>query len=216
VRFEQKVRFGDESGLRAQIGVVQTSETQPYEASAAYVEPARPGIEGRFELYHGSEGGRRIEIAPGFHTSISHVEGISVPSRLFSLDWFARPWQKLEFSGAFFTGENVGPLGGVQPGFTIFGPHYAIPVHSNGGWAQLAVPITSRLTFHLFSGLEDDRSADLQSGEIARNWMSGTNLFYRLAPNVLLGLEASQVRTTYVGTGYILNNHYDLALAYLF
>jgi hypothetical protein len=215
VRFEQKVRFGDESGLRAQIGVVQTSETQPYESSGAYVQPARPGVEGRFELYHGSEGGRRIEIAPGFHTSVSHVEGISVPSRVFSLDWFARPWQKLEFSGAFFTGQNVGPLGGVQPGFTISGPLHAIPVHSNGGWAQLALPVTSHLTFHLFSGLEDDRSADLLSGEIARNWMSGANLFYRLAPNVLLGLEASQVRTTYT-TGYILNDHYDLALAYLF
>ena len=216
VRFEQKVRFGDESGLRAQIGVVQTSETQPYEASAAYVEPARPGIEGRFELYHGSEGGRRIEIAPGFHTSVSHVEDISVRSRIFSLDWFARPWQKLEFTGAFFTGQNVGPLGGVQPGFTIFGPLNAVPVHSNGGWAQLAFPVTSRLTFHLFSGLEDDRAADLLSGEIARNWMTGANLFYRLAPNVLLGLEGSQLRTTYINSGYRLNDHYDLALAYLF
>jgi hypothetical protein len=80
VRFEQKVRFGDESGLRAQIGVVQTSEGKPYDASTAYVEPARPGVEGRFEFYQGAEGGRRIEIAPGFHTSVSHVEGISVPS----------------------------------------------------------------------------------------------------------------------------------------
>lgn len=216
VRFEQKVHFGDKSGLRAQIGVVQTSEIQPYQATGAYVEPVRPGLEGRFELYHGTDGGRRFEIAPGFHTSVSHVEGISVPSRIFSLDWFARPWQKLEFSGAFFTGQDVGPLGGVQLGFTIFGPRNAIPVHSNGGWAQLAFPVTSRLTFHLFSGLEDDRAADLLSGEIARNWMTGANLFYRLAPNVLLGLEGSQLRTTYINSGYRLNDHYDLALAYLF
>jgi hypothetical protein len=216
VRFEQKVHFGDLSGLRAQIGVVQTSETQPYQANSAYVEPVRPGIEGRFEFYHGTEGGRRIEIAPGFHTSVSHVEGISLPSRVISLDWFARPWQKLEFSGAFFTGQNVGPLGGVQPGFTIFSPLYAVAIHSNGGWAQLAFPITNRLTFHLFSGLQDDRASDLLSGEIARNWMTGANLFYRLAPNVLLGLEGSQARTTYINSGYRLNDHYDLALAYLF
>jgi hypothetical protein len=216
VRFEQKIRFGDQSGLRAQIGVVQTSETQPYQESSAYVEPVRPGVEGRFEFYHGSEGGRRIEIAPGFHASVSHVEEISLPSRIFSLDWFARPWQKLEFSGAFFTGQNVGPLGGMQPGFTIFGPLNAVPIHSNGGWAQLAFPVTNRLTFHLFSGLEDDRAADLLSGDIARNWMTGANLFYRLAPNVLLGLEGSQVRTTYLNSSYRLNDHYDLALAYLF
>ena len=33
---------------------------------------------------------------------------------------------------------------------------------------------------------------------------------------VLLGVEASQARTTYIDNGFRLNNHYDLALAYLF
>jgi hypothetical protein len=31
-----------------------------------------------------------------------------------------------------------------------------------------------------------------------------------------MGLEASQLRTTYLGLGVRINNHYDLALAYLF
>jgi len=31
-----------------------------------------------------------------------------------------------------------------------------------------------------------------------------------------LGIEASQVRTAYIGRGVRLNNHYDLALGYLF
>jgi hypothetical protein len=216
VRLEQKFSLGEQTGLRAQVGVVETSEVNPYETTTVYVEPSRPGIEGRFNFYHGSESGRRFEIAPGFHTSVSHVSEVSLQSRIFSLDWFARPIQKLEFSGAFFHGQDVGPLGGMQEGFTYFGPMHVIPIHSNGGWAQLALPLTSRLTFHLFSGLEDDRGADLLSGEIARNWMYGANLFYRLAPNVLLGLEASQLRTAYVNTGIRLNNHYDLALAYLF
>ena len=46
--------------------------------------------------------------------------------------------------------------------------------------------------------------------------MFGGNLYYRLAPNVLLGLEASQLRTVYLVNGVRINNHYDLALAYLF
>jgi hypothetical protein len=37
-----------------------------------------------------------------------------------------------------------------------------------------------------------------------------------VAPNVLMGLEASQLRTMYLGQGVRINNHYDLALAYLF
>jgi hypothetical protein len=46
--------------------------------------------------------------------------------------------------------------------------------------------------------------------------MYGMNLFFRLAPNVLLGPEISQLRSSYIRQGTRINNHYDLALAYLF
>jgi hypothetical protein len=215
VRVEQKLQFAPDTGVHVQFGVVETSELNPYQPSAYAPEPARPGIEGRFEFYHGSEDGRRIEIAPGFHSSITHVNGNSVSSNLFSLDWFANPWRKLEFTGAFFSGQNVGPVGGLSS-FTILPNGDAIPVHSKGGWSQLTFLVAPRLSFHFFSGLEDARAADLTPYAIGRNWLYGGNLFYRLAPNVLVGLEASQARTSYIENGLRLNNHYDLALAYLF
>jgi hypothetical protein len=215
VRFEQKFRLGDHTGIRAQVGAVATSEIPPYEQYTIAPEPTRPGVEGRFEFYHGAEDGPRIEIAPGFHTSVTHVAGMSVSSNLFSLDWFTNPWRKLEFTGAFFSGQNVGPVGGLA-GFTILPSGSVIPVHGQGGWSQLTFLVTPRLSFHIFSGLEADRAADLAEYTIGRNWMYGGNFFYRVAPNVLLGLEASQARTTYIENGTRLNNHYDLALAYLF
>jgi hypothetical protein len=222
VRFEQKIRFTDQTGVRAQFGAVQTSEVQSYYQSTPYApipEPARPGIEGRFEFYHrlqgSSQDGPRIEIAPGFHTSVTHVAGTSVSSNLFSLDWFANPLPKLEFTGAFFSGQNVAPVGGLE-GYTILPTGVAIPIHSRGGWSQLTIPVTSRLSFHIFSGLENGRTADLTDYAIGRNWLYGANLFYRLAQNVLLGAEISQARTAYIDSSLRLNNHYDLALAYLF
>lgn len=219
VRFEQRIHFTDQSGVRAQIAAVQTNEVQPYQQASQSAEAARPGIEGRLEFYHRfqseSGDGRRVEIAPGFHTSVTHVAGTSVSSNLFSLDWFANPLGKLEFSGAFFSGENVAPIGGLE-GFTILPTGVAIAVHSQGGWSQLSLPVTSRLTFHLFSGLEAGRTADLAAYALGRNWLYGANLFYRLAPNVLAGAEVSQARTTYIDSRFRLNNHYDLALAYLF
>ena len=42
------------------------------------------------------------------------------------------------------------------------------------------------------------------------------NFFYKLAPNVTASFETLQIRTTYLTFGNRLNNHYDLALAYLF
>jgi hypothetical protein len=219
VRFEQELHLGEASGLRAQVGVVQTRENYSRTATAGYtpdVPSARPGLEGRFEFHHGSS--RRIEIAPGFHVSTSHVAYLPVPSRVVSLDWFANPFTPLEFSGAFFTGQNVAPLGagGAGPGFTALSPADIRAVHSTGGWAQLTYRISQRLSFNFFSGQHDNRDADLQTGMVGKNLLYGTNFFYRLAPNVILSLETSQVRTHRTGTGSVLNNHYDLALAYLF
>ena len=46
--------------------------------------------------------------------------------------------------------------------------------------------------------------------------MYGVNLFYRIAPNVLLGAEISQFRTLYIGVGTRLTNHYDLGAGLIF
>jgi hypothetical protein len=226
VRVEQKLRLGGRTALRAQVAAVQTNEvlssqTAPGSGYAPggnqpYYEDRRPGLEGRLEFSHGED--RRVEIAPGFHRSVTHVADTSVPSNVFSLDWYARPLAPVEFTGAFFTGQNVANLGtgGYRQGFTILGPHYVIPVHSRGGWAQLTLHATQRLSFNLFSGIQDDRNSDLLTGGVSRNLEYGANFFYRLAPNVLLSFEGSQVRTDYVRANQLLNNHYGLALAYLF
>ena len=219
VRFQQDVTFARATGLRAQLGVIQTREAGPYTGSdfTGTVEPARPGLEGRFEFYHHLDDERRIEIAPGFHTSQTHVAGQSVPSNLFSLDWFFNPSRRVEFTGAFYTGQNVAPLGaGYQQGYGIYYGRHVDVVGSRGGWGQLTVHTLPRLDLHLFTGQQDDHNADLNAGRIGKNLLFGGNLYYHLAPNVILGLETTQLRTTYIGQGIRINNHYDLALAYLF
>ena len=55
--------------------------------------------------------GARVEIAPGFHTSETHVAGVSVPSHLFTTDWLIQPMAKLQWTGMFFTGENAAGIG---------------------------------------------------------------------------------------------------------
>jgi len=113
VRAEQDFSFTGATGLRARMGVVETHEVPPYDNTPAPggVTPARPGVEGRFEFYHNLDENRRLEFASGFHSSITHAGGFSIPSNLFSLDWFFNPWRKLEFTGAFYSGQNVANLG---------------------------------------------------------------------------------------------------------
>ena len=41
------------------------------------------------------------------------------PSNIYSVDWFFRPFSKVEISGMFFHGRNVAVLGGLRQGFTM-------------------------------------------------------------------------------------------------
>jgi hypothetical protein len=218
VRAEQDFRFGRSSGLRAQLGVLQTREVLPYAGASVpgALEPSRPAFEGRFEVFHNLDDDRRLEFATGFHTSTTHIGGLSLPSHLYSFDWFFNPIRRVEFSGAFYDGQNVAVLGnGYGQGFYGYG-RYQEPIPSIGGWGQLTLHTLPRLDFHLFTGQQDDDNKDLNTGRIAKNLMYGGNVYYRIAPNVLVGFEATQLRTIYIGQGLRINNHYDLALAYSF
>lgn len=220
VRVEQRHDWGDRAGMRAQLSVIQTAEggtgvESQYEGTLA---SSRPGYEGRFELWT-QAGQARIEVAPGFHASSSRVIGQSVPSRIFSIDWLVRPTARVELTGTFFNGQNVGVLGGLRQGISIKyvnGNPTARPVETLGGWAQLKLRVTQRASFNFFGGQQDDRNRDLLTGGIAKNQSYGANIIYRVGPNFLTSFEASQTRTTYLGSGTRINPHYDLAFAYLF
>lgn len=217
VRVEQRFALGDNAGLRAQAGVYQTNEQDSYVPAyfARSLEASRPGYEGRFEFWR-TWGSRRVELAPGFHASTTHVAGTSVDSRIGSFDWLVSPFSKIQITGDFFRGQDVAGLGALGQGFKITGLGRAVPVHSVGGWSQFTYFATSRLTFHAYGGQQRDRAQDLNYDGISRNFTYAGNLIYRLGPNVLGSIEASQTRTNYLNVGTRINNHYDLALAYLF
>lgn len=115
-----------------------------------------------------------------------------------------------------FHGQNVATLGSLPQGFLATPYGEVSAVHSTGGWAQIRVPITTRLAWDVYGGQQDDRNSDLSFGYIGKNQGYFSNLMYRIAPNVIVSLEGGQVKTTYLGLGNRLNDNYDLAVAYLF
>jgi hypothetical protein len=218
LRLQQDFSLGAANGVNAQIGAVETHEANPYVAtgSAVKIEAVRPGVEGRVMAWHKLDDNRRLEIAAGFHASTTHAGGFSIPSNLVSLDWFFNPWRRVEFSGAFYSGQNVSNLGTgiVNQGYYIY-YNEAEAIDSTGGWGQITLHTIRRLDFHLFTGQEDYQMTERQ-GSVTRNLLFGGNLYFRIAPNVLFGPEITQTRTLYLGQGLRINNHYDMALAYLF
>ena len=119
------------------------------------------------------------------------------------------------FIGTFFQGENMGIIGGLRQGVTVVG-NQARAVRGQGGWAQVKVRLTSRLSANIFGGQEDDRNRDLLRGATAKNQSYAANLMYKLGTNILTSFEASTTRTSYLGSGVRSFPHYDLAIAYLF
>jgi hypothetical protein len=217
-RYEERLHLGTSSGINAQLSVMQTEESYATLPPALQnkLEETRPALEGRFAFWHKIDDTRRFELAPGFHVSTTHVAGSSVASHIGSLDWLIVPGSHLQFSGTVFKGQNVAGLGALGNGFTITPKGDVRPVNSAGGWAQAAFPITNRLTFNVFSGLENDHSPFLTASNIVHNWTYAANLLYHLGPNVVVGLEALQMRTRSFAGVAGLQNHYDLALGYLF
>jgi hypothetical protein len=217
-RIEQRFSLADDAGVRVQAGVYETSESYPTNGAPAFtntLEKARPAYQARVEFFKGSEK-RRFEIAPGVSLSTSHVAGTSVASHLATLDWLARPISAVEFTGALFHGDDAAGLGALRQGFMVLNDGSVLPVHANGGWAQVAFTITPRLSFHLFGGEESDHSDGFSAGNTSRNLTYAGNIMYKLAPNIVAAFEAAQNRTDYVASGLRLSNHYDLALGYLF
>lgn len=217
LRIEQRFHFTDSTGVRAQAGVYETTESYPAILPAEYsttLEHSRPSYEGRLEFFTGHNNWR-IELAPGFHAGNTHLAGASIDSRIASLDWLLRPLSQLEFTGELFRGQDVAGLGALQ-GFTAFDSGAVNAVHAHGEWGQIALFPAARVSFHVYAGEQANSAADLVAGSIQRNFVYAGNLIWKLAPNVRAALEASQTRTEYLGSMLRLNNHYDLALAYLF
>lgn len=216
IKFEQRFSFGETAGLRAQFGVYQTNEQTenlpPYYEGT--VSGSRPGLQGRVEFWKDFDGGKRIEVAPGFHVSNSKVGRFSLPSRVYSIDWLIRPTSRFDFTGTFFGGENTATISGLRPGIAVYPNGRIESVTGFGGWGQLTYRATARTTFNVYAGQQNNRASDLLAGNITRNLAYAGNVMYQLGSNVVVAFEASQVRTTYIGSGTRLVPHYDLALAY--
>jgi len=191
VRFEQRLRLNEQTGINAQFALVQTAENAASVTAeyAASLERFRPGFQGRAEFFRKFSEGRRLEIAPGFHASSTHVADGSAPSNVFFVDWFVNPIRRVELSGFFFSGENVAHFGtgAIRQGFYVTRLENLQTVHSQGGWTQLTLIATPRLSFHLMAGQHDDRDSDVRAGfsgstggGIGKNQAYGANFFYKL------------------------------------
>ena len=221
IRVEQRFALSNDSGLRAAGGRFpnQHSECQPHGRNLVSGGRIAAG-RGRPPASFGSAGAKPdASRSPAAFTITAITSAtFSLPSEcLFGglvLPAARRNWN---FPECFSMAGMYRFWARLPPGFTVLPNGQIVPVRSNGGWAQIRIPITSRLAFNIYGGQQVNRDSDLVFGNIRRVMPRYFgNFMYRLAPNVIVSLEGGQVRTTYYQIGNRLNDHYDLAIAYLF
>jgi hypothetical protein len=217
LRYEERIQFNESTGLQARLGVYQTNETFAGLPAGVRLSPSRPALQGRFEFFKDMGNGRRIEIAPGFHLSRSLAGGGSATSYAASIDWLLPVAPRLDWTGFAFRGQDLSGLGisALHQGLFLRNGRL-LPVRTRGGWTQLTWHATDRLDLNLIAGLDDDFDRDLPPNGVARNLTYLANLRFRLAPNLVIGPEIMQIRTTYLQSGILRVNRYDLALGYFF
>ncbi len=220
VRYEERIHLSKNTQATLQAAILETDEsytTPSYVSSTTvYIQPGRPAIQARVELQHHWTDETHIAIGVGAHASETHLLGRSVPSRVVSMDALYKPLQKVELSGTLFYGENFANLGGEPPGVTVERNGVVIPIHGAGGWVQLALPLTRRLTFNTYVGRQANDSNDIYGGGIFRTLTYAGNVLYRVAPNVVIGFEASRNRLDQYDAYSLRTNRYDATIAYLF
>lgn len=217
VRYEERIPISDNTRAILQAGVLETDETYsaPYLPSTIEIYSGRPALQARIGFEHRWSDETRVAFGIGGHASESHILGESIPSRLVSVDALYKPLQKIELSGTIFHGENFANLGGLPPGVTVRNGT-AIPIRGSGGWIQLALPLTTRLTFDVYGGRQLNNRHDLNSVEVYRTLTYASNVLYRISPNVIIGLEGSRNDIENFNMHRLLTNRYDATIAYLF
>ncbi len=218
VRYEEHIPFSTNTQVTLQAAALETNESYvaPYLPANVPMETARPALEARFEIAHHWSEESRFAVGVAAHASSSHLLGTSVPSRVISADLFFKPIQKLEISGTIFHGGNFANLGGESPGVTVERSGAVIPIRGSAGWMQVALPITSRLTFDIYAGRQVNDVKDLNSYDFVRTLNYAGNVLYRLSPNVIIGFEGSRNELAYLTGQQLSTNRYDATFAYLF
>ncbi|MBN1213065.1 MAG: hypothetical protein JXA92_10840 [candidate division Zixibacteria bacterium] len=94
--------------------------------------------------------------------------------------------------GEYYSGSNLGSyFGGISNSSIVDG------LESSGGWASLWFKAAPKVKFSTGYGFDDPDDSELNDNQRSKNQCLFGNVRYTIVPQVTLGLEVSQWKTTY-------------------
>ncbi|MEO8701965.1 MAG: hypothetical protein ABI867_18110 [Kofleriaceae bacterium] len=156
-----------------------------------------------------------IRIGFSGHAGSSELaDRTSIGSSSVGMHFFA-PWgQRLILLGEGYVGKNMAELGGgIGQGVN---PMTTKPIHSAGGWLELATFPTKRHMLALGASGDSARASDLEIGDRETNSTVYGVLRYKPRPALQLGLEYLHWRTGYKEMSDGQANRFDMHFSVFF
>ncbi|MGH7656425.1 MAG: hypothetical protein ACREN6_17385 [Gemmatimonadaceae bacterium] len=212
-----QVRAGLETGGAVSLGI-QGAVLAPTSGDPANVfdtdddiaeHSSRPYLQGRVHVRWGSDEMER-DIGIGVHQGWLATKGDSLlTSSAFAVDVKLPIARWLDVRGEAYTGQALKGLGGggIGQGTGLNG----VPVHDQGGWAQVNFKPSLRLLFGAGYGMDDPRDSDLGPGSRLKNVVREAHIQVRPGGPFVVGVEYRRLETSY-STSVLANDHLNLSL----
>jgi hypothetical protein len=211
-----QVRVGVETGGDVSLGI-QAAALAPTSGDPANAfdtdndvaeHSSRPFVQGRVHLRWGSED-TEGDIGVGVHQGWFAAKGDSLlTSSAYAVDVTLPLGRWFEIRGEAFRGQALKGLGGggIGQGFGLAG----VPVHTQGGWAQVNLKPSTRLLLGAGYGMDDPRDSDLGAGARLKNVVREAHIHLRPGGPFVFGFEYRRLETTYA-TGMLGNDHLNFS-----
>lgn len=208
-----RVEYSIASGLRVAGGVIAPIGGDLVGDDYRFVPPAlggersqRPAVQARIEAgTRDAEAVRRVSVAAAGHYGWERRPAGLVKGWAAALDFGARrDW--FGVAGEMFAGDNADAFGGAA----------GLDARASGGWAELQIIPSSRVSFNAGAGL--DNITDARRAQLARrrNRSAYGNVIVSLTPEVQTSFEYRWLATIPLGAAERPNHHFDWVFAYKF
>ena len=210
---QARVEYGVAKYLRASGGIVAPIGGDVTVEDYRFVPPAlggersrRPGAQARIEIGSSDlEATNRATVGVAGHYAWERRTGTLAESWATAIDFTARA-NVIGVAGEAFVGDNVDQFGGAL----------GLDARASGGWAEVQLYPTNRLSFNAGAGLDEIGSADSAFVIRRRNRSAYGNVIFSITPEIQASFEYRWLGTVPAGAGERRNHHFDWVLVYKF
>jgi hypothetical protein len=210
---QARIEYGFAKYLRASGGIVAPVGGDLAVEDYRFVPPAlggersrRPATQARVEIGSADiEGTRRGAVGVGGHYAWERRGGTLAESWAAAVDFSARA-SVIGAAGEAFVGDNIDQFGGAL----------GLDARAAGGWAEIQLYPTDRLSFNAGAGLDEIGSADRAFVVRRRNRSAYGNVIVSFTPEIQGSFEYRWLGTVPAGAGERRNHHFDWVLVYKF